>query len=283
MTMFRNAQLLAAAAVAAVSASAVGATNARADAPAFAYSFNLGGFSDYRFRGISQTAEEAAIQGGVDLTYGIGYFGVWASNLDFGRTADTNRDIANGEIDIYAGIKPVLGPVTFDLGVLYYAYPKGRDTLNGLNTNAVGELNYLELKLGASATPVENLAVGATFFYSPDYTLETGTVYTLEGTAGYTLPKVGVFVPTIGGRLGYQVGTDNRYDKVVQIANGEDSYLYWDVGLTLAVEKIAFDFRYIDTDIKNNNAAGGGVNGFCKGPVAQCDSTFVASVKITLP
>lgn len=276
MTTIRKIQLLAAAAVGAVTAAAACVPSAlAADAPAFAYSFNLGGFSDYRFRGVSQTAEEPAIQGGVDLTYGIGYFGIWASNLDFGTTADTGKDIANAEVDFYAGIKPVLGPVTFDLGVLYYAYPKGRDTLNGLNSNAVGDLDYVELKLGASATPIENLAVGATFFYSPDYTLETGSVYTIEGTIGYTLPKVAMFVPTISGRYGYQKGSDAAY-KVFGPANGQDSYSYWDVGLTLAVEKIAFDFRYVDTDISN-------AGNWCTGPVAQCDSTFVGSVKITLP
>ena len=47
-------------------------------------------------------------------------------------------------------------------------------------------------------------------------------------------------------------------------------------GLTLVVDKIAFDFRYWDTDISD-------AGGFCHGPTFQCDSTFVFSTKITLP
>ncbi|MEQ1653605.1 MAG: TorF family putative porin, partial [Hyphomicrobium sp.] len=203
------------------------------------------------------------IQGGVDASYGIGYVGAWFSNLDFGKTG--GKDIANAEVDVYAGIKPVLGPVTFDLGVIYYAYPAARDS--------AAELDYVELKLGASMTPIDKLTAGAVFYWSPDYTGETGDVYTVEGTLAYALPKVWVFDPTISGRFGYQKGDEAAYAVLI---NGDDNYMYWDAGITLAVEKIAFDFRYIDTDISN-------AGGFCEGALFQCDATFLASVKITLP
>jgi uncharacterized protein (TIGR02001 family) len=249
------------------------------DAPAFAYTFNIGAFSDYRFRGISQTAKDPAVQGGADISYGIFYAGVWSSNLDFGTT-DAGRGIAPVEVDLYAGIKPVLGPITFDFGVLYYAYPGSRDTFNG-GPEGSNRIEYFEGKAGASMNPIKELTTGVTVYVSPDYTLETGTVVSLEGTASYALPKFWVFDPAISGRIGYQHGDDIAYKSL--ISNGSDSYLYWDIGLTLTLEKFAFDFRYIDTDIANNNAAGGFADTFCKGPVAQCDSTFVFSVKTTLP
>src|SRR5688572_12702359 len=90
--------------------------------PDWAISYNFGVTSDYVFRGFSQTAEDPTVQGGVDVTYKLFYVGVWASGVDFGRDA-FNREIGRAEVDIYAGIKPVLGPVTFDFGVIYYAYP----------------------------------------------------------------------------------------------------------------------------------------------------------------
>ncbi len=95
------------------------------DAPAadegrkLTWSFNLGGTSDYVFRGISQTDNDPTMQGGLDVGYGIFYAGVWASGLDFSNIASE----AQVEVDFYAGIKPVWGPATFDLGVIYYAYP----------------------------------------------------------------------------------------------------------------------------------------------------------------
>ena len=83
--------------------------------------------TEYVFRGISQTDQGPAIQGGFDATCGMLYAGVWASNLDFGGDGAGN-DIANIEMDFYAGIKPKTGPVTWDLGVIYYAYPNSIDS-----------------------------------------------------------------------------------------------------------------------------------------------------------
>lgn len=83
----------------------------------FGWSVNVGGTSDYIFRGVSQTDGDPAFQAGVDFTYGILYAGIWGSNTD---DAFTN---SSAEIDFYAGVKPVLGPVTFDFGILYYYYP----------------------------------------------------------------------------------------------------------------------------------------------------------------
>ena len=86
----------------------------------FAYSWNLGVTSDYIFRGISQNARNTAAQGGVDITYGIFYAGIWGSDVNFGRNSDglpfgsgnPGSSVANVEVDIYAGIKPVLARVS---------------------------------------------------------------------------------------------------------------------------------------------------------------------------
>ena len=41
--------------------------------------------TDYDFRGITQTAQDPAIQGSIDLATDPGFYaGVWASNVDFG-------------------------------------------------------------------------------------------------------------------------------------------------------------------------------------------------------
>ena len=60
--------------------------------------WNVGVVSDYIFRGFSQTGEDPAIQGGVDLTSGSFYAGAWASNVDFGDDTDA-------EIDVYGGYR----------------------------------------------------------------------------------------------------------------------------------------------------------------------------------
>src|SRR6185437_12234796 len=53
------------------------------DARGCTTSANVGLTTDYVFRGISQSGEEPAIQGGVDFTCGRFYAGVWGSSIDF--------------------------------------------------------------------------------------------------------------------------------------------------------------------------------------------------------
>ncbi len=265
-------KLLEAAGAIALATAGFGSAARADDAPAFAYTFNLGVQSDYRFRGISQKTEDPAVQGGTDLSYGIAYFGLWSSMIDFGNDIN-NHNIAPVELDIYGGIKPVLGPVTFDLGVIYYAYPGSKDTVIG-GIPGSNETDYVEFKLGASGNPMKELTLGVTGYWSPDYTGETGSVFTVEGTASYALPKVWVFDPSISARYGYQKGEDAAYKAL--IANTSNNYSYWDAGITLTVEKFSFDFRYVDTDISNAGS-------FCTGVVLQCDSTFMFTAKATLP
>lgn len=232
------------------------------------HSFNIGVTSDYMFRGISQSVQSIndeiapAVQGGADLTCGIFYAGVWASTIDFGLTPDN----ATTEVDFYAGIKPTLGKATFDLGVIYYWYPG--------STNLLNEIDYVELKAGVSMPLMDKLTAGATVFYSPDYTFETGNVVTLEGTLAYELPAWGKVTPSISALVGYQRGSDNTY--FTNALATDDDYLYWNAGLSLAIDKITLDFRYWDTDIGSDAA------GIC-GNADLCDARFVASAKITLP
>ncbi len=91
-------------------------------------SFNLAGVSDYRFRGISQTRDEPALQFGADLSLPAGfYIGTWGSTIKWIK--DSGGD-ASVEIDVYAGWKQeVASGLTVDVGVLQYLYP-------GAKTNA---------------------------------------------------------------------------------------------------------------------------------------------------
>ncbi len=101
---------------------------------------NVSAVSNYYFRGITQTDDGSAIQGGFDYSQESGvYAGVWASNVDFGGKEST-------EIDLYTGFGGDLGDsgVSYDLGAIYYAYPGAGGDSQG------GDLDYAELYVGAS-------------------------------------------------------------------------------------------------------------------------------------
>src|SRR5262245_28586757 len=241
-------------------------------------SANVGITSDYIFRGFSQTAEGPAVQGGFDATCGIFYAGAWASTLDFaggqGGTLDViGASLVNGrpfdasiEIDLYTGIKPKTGPITWDLGFIYYSYPNA--------TTPFLDLNYYEFKLGASAEIWKDGTLSVTVFYSPDYQLESGRTWTIETGFVQAFPKFGVVTPSVSALLGYQTnqGTDSyRFS----FGNGHDQYFYWNAGLILGfLEKWSLDLRYWDTDISNAGR-------FCDLDTFQCDARFVATLRFT--
>jgi uncharacterized protein (TIGR02001 family) len=226
-----------------------GAKDASADeGRKFTWSITMGGTSDYIFRGLSLSNEDPAFQPSVNFGYGILYFGLWGSNV-------SGDGFAPWETDIYGGIKPVWGPVTFDFGVVWYTYP-GADKLGG----SLG-LDYVEFKAGASYSPIKNLTYTPILWYTPDQGGHYSETFTTESTLAYTLPACGIFTPTVSGLIGWSTAQNDGFFL------GEDDYTYWNAGMALAVEKFTFDFRYWDTNIDTGTS----------------DERFVFSASVTLP
>ena len=93
---------------------------AQAQAAESTLSFNAGVISDYRYRGISQSRLEPAVQGGFDYADKSGFYvGAWGSTIKWIKDAGGD---ANVEIDLYGGYKGAVGDVSYDLGFLRYEY-----------------------------------------------------------------------------------------------------------------------------------------------------------------
>ncbi len=220
-----------------------------------AFSANAAFTSDYVFRGFSQKQEDPTPQGGLDLSCGKFYVGVWGSGVDFvPGSGGANSGDAHLEVDWYGGVKHKFGAVEADLGFIYYSYPGANDAPNA-------ELDYWEIKLALS-TSIQKLGVSGTVYYSPEYTGEIGPVTTLEGGLSYTLAKMGQITPTISGLVGTSLFSDD----------GTQDYVYWNAGVDLAFgSNFSIDLRYWGTDNE----------GFCN--TTLCDDRFVATAKIALP
>src|SRR3954470_4818595 len=105
----------------ALAASVVSGTAAaqQAAAPASPITGNMTIASEYRFRGIDQTAGKPAIQGGVDYSHASGvYLGNWDSNVSQGAGFPGG----NLEMDFYGGYKKAFGDFGLDVGAIYYYY-----------------------------------------------------------------------------------------------------------------------------------------------------------------
>ncbi len=94
---------------------------------------NAGIFSQYIFRGLTQTNSDPAVQGGFDYSHASGlYAGTWLSNISWltDSPAATGYTSSSLEWDMYGGFKGTFGKSDFgyDVGLLYYYYPGTRNT-----------------------------------------------------------------------------------------------------------------------------------------------------------
>lgn len=185
-----------------------------------AFSGNVALATDYAFRGISQTEGNPAVSGGFDYTNGIFYAGTWASNV-----SSTTISSGGTELDLYAGVTPTFGPVTFNFGVIGYFYPGADDD--------VFETDFYEVKAAASFSPVEPLTLTGSLFYSPEFTLETGEALYYEVAGAYAVTDA------FGLKASYGVQDVDDYG---------DSYSNWLVGATYAHAGFSFGLSYVDTE-----------------------------------
>lgn len=114
-----------------------------APTPDYTLSYNVGVVSDYRFRGISQTSRDPALQGGVDLGHKSGlYLGVWGSHVKWIKDYALATD-GSLEIDVYGGFRGAINDkFSFDLGAIRYQYPNNNIATSANTTELYAALTY---------------------------------------------------------------------------------------------------------------------------------------------
>jgi len=202
--------------------------------------FNAGVASDYVFRGLSQTGGQGAAQGGADVTAGGLYAGAWLSGVDFGATTADPADRTRVEYDLYGGVRPSLGPVSLDFGLIRYGYA---------DAPARAHYAYWEGKAAASRS-VGPLSMGAAVFYSPEFFGKVGAAAYYELNGAYALASGA----TISGAVGRQALDRDRA--------GIDGYTTWNLGAGWPIlGRFAVDARYWGTDGRARRTYGAGVAG----------------------
>jgi len=194
---------------------------------------NVALVSDYVFRGVSQTQNGPAIQGGVDYSHSSGfYLGTWASNVAWVSTGFENNN--SMEIDFYGGFKgTVADDFGYDVGVITYYYPG--DKITGANNPDTTELylggswKILSAKYSYTAS---NQFVG--WGTEADPTAKTQGSYYVEGAVNYPFGEGwGVLA-----HVGYQSVKDNS----------PASYTDWKLGVSKDVGFGVIALAYTDTN-----------------------------------
>lgn len=195
-----------------------------------AVSGNIGAVSNYLWRGVSQTDDAAAIQGGLDYNHDSGFYvGTWISNVDFGDDTSYEMDIYGG----YAG--NITEDLTFDIGYLYYGYP-----------DAEGDIDFGELYLGLGWKWIEVkyshlITAGDDVAAEP---LDNKDMSYLE--ANITFPLTDKL--SLGAHYGYLSGD--------VVTGWYDTDSYSDYRLTLSADTSigTVSFALADTDLSGDDA-----------------------------
>ncbi|MHB9878569.1 TorF family putative porin [Pacificimonas sp. ICDLI1SI03] len=226
---------------------------------------NVGFVTDYRFRGISFSDENLAVQGGLDVAHSSGFYvGTWASSLGgYGTYGGPNL-----EVDLYGGYGGSLGGVgTYDVGVIYYLYPGG-----------AGNNDYIEFygSLGAEVGP---LAATVGTAWNPDQDSLGGDNIYVYGDLGADIPGTPF---SLAGHLGYSNGSMGFGGSGIApdgtFASYDDDYLDWSVGVSTELFGLSLGLTYLDTNISKTreNVVGTRVTG--SGSPYVADDQFVASL-----
>jgi uncharacterized protein (TIGR02001 family) len=172
--------------------------------------------SDYRFRGVSLSGKDFAVQPYLTLKHESGlYVGAWGSNL-------SENDGDDVEMDLYAGFAGG-DDLTYDIGATYYLYP------------GVSNLNYVEFtgKLGSTVGPA-TVGVQLSYVPSQDNTGNDDNIY-FGTNASIAVPNTPI---SIVGTMGIEDGAFTAGSEKVD----------WSLGLNAAVAGFTLGVSYVDTN-----------------------------------
>lgn len=219
-------------------------------------SFNAAITSDYRYRGISQTRLQPALQGGADYVHNPSgfYAGTWLSTIKFINDAGGSGNV---EIDLYGGKRgAITKDVSYDVGVLTYVYPSNNLKPSVNTTEVYGQLGY-----------------------GPAYIKYSHAVTNLFGfvdskNSGYL--DIGANLDMVDGYiLNLHAGHQKVSGTNTGVSNSRFSYTDWKVGVTKDFGIVTGALSVIGTDA-DKSAYASPVNGKFMGK-----STVVVSISKT--
>lgn len=179
-------------------------------------SANVALTTDYVWRGITQTNEEPAIQGGFDYGHSSGlYAGIWGSNVDFGGDETI-------ELDYYVGYGSEAAGLGYDIGAVYYNYP-GETDLDWWEVygSLSKEFGAVSGELGTRLTADYGGTEENGYYVYAAASAPIGAGFNLGGTVGYTDADIDDF----------------------------EDWIHWQLGVSTSYAGVDLDLSYHDTNL----------------------------------
>lgn len=204
----------------------------------------VGATNDYRFRGVSQSAGDFAVQAGIDWSHDSGFFvGAWASNIDFDEEGNNGPDV---ELDIYAGYYGEINDdASYDVTLYRYNYIGSGGS----------ELGYFELNAG-----IDFVGFRAAYWYTNDYGGAGDDLHYAELNYGWEFAENW----SLDLHYGYNFGDG------IDDGEGFDSYSDYSVGVSTEVGGVSISAAYLMSDLSGDYVVDDGV--------WRSDDTFLVNV-----
>jgi len=216
-------------------------------APDLTVAYNVGLYSQYIFRGLTQTDRSPALQGGIDLTHSSGfYLGAWASNISWlrdlnpGAGESAYKEGGRLEVDLYGGYRNTFANgVGIDIGALQYIYPgskaSGRQDwwASAYTTELYGALSYGWVQAKISSVVSDSAwTVGK-------YSDSSGTIAGSKNAQGTYYAELNATIP-VSDLIGAKDGVASGITGIAHVARQEfkagsvnDGFSYTDYKLGL--------------------------------------------------
>jgi uncharacterized protein (TIGR02001 family) len=196
--------------------------------------------TDYRFRGISQTDKNFAVQGSVTVAHESGvYVGVWGSSVDDYIAAGSDQ-----EIDLIAGFKKGFGGTTLDVGAIYYYYPGSSQILPGYNSD------FLEV-YGSVTQAFGPVSAKLGVAYAP----KSGALDYGFGKEDNFYANLGLSAAIPDTGIGLSAGIGRTFTR--SFLSGGIKYTDWSAGASYTTGPVTLGVTYVDTDATGFNPISG--------------------------
>ena len=201
--------------------------------------------TDYMFRGVSQTGNDAAVQASMTFGHKSGaYASVWGSSVNGAINQDGSEiDVALGYVTplaLTATLQPKL-----DVGVMRYVYS---------GSGADVDFNEIYAKTTFASAAMKDDALTLGLAYSDEYFNESNQFFYVS--AGYTAPIASTNFGLVTS-VGYNK-FDSNADMTKALGTGPtagDDYVDYKVGATFGVQGLGAELAYIGSDIDDQDCA----------------------------
>ena len=227
--------------------------------PLFDATFNAAITSDYNYRGYTLSNHQPSASTNFQASYGIFFAGQNSSSVDIPHLGQL-------ELVTAAGIRPVFGSLTIEVGAEYFSYPGSQITVD-----------YPEYYVSPTYAVTPKLALGLNVLYAPDYSRTGAWEFYTSATAKYTFDS-GFSLSAELGRQSFGTTRATATSSAIQLPD----YTYWNAGFSYTYRMITFDLRYYaDTLSRQSCYLITGTGTPATGSI-DCDAAIIATLSWTL-